>query len=326
MFTFRKFPKASKRKLPNVSKPLNPSKPSNPPKPSNPSKPSKPSDTALNTSKPLNASNQHRLFIRLSGGLGNRLYQMASAMGIAQRSNAQLIISTEMLKNPHSDRSDELRLIASMFPSVSIGKAPDSLVTIREPKGGSLGFNDYVITQDSRLYGYFQNEHYFPRDNSWIPIMSCRNCPIRTLVETYNCAFVHVRRGDYTNHPLHNVDLHEYYRTTLQRLDELKSKGLIDKVIVFSDNPVAARKMVSGMFKGEFTVAPMDLFDYETMWLMSRCVSGICANSTFSRFAAYMARQKSSMDFFLPEKWFNAGFNHIEHVPSNVTWATIVKF
>lgn len=250
-------------------------------------------------------------------------------MGIAQRSNALLVISPDHIKkNPHSTRSTEheMRLIASMFPYVDIGVASDKLNCIHEPAGGAIGYFNYSIEQNTLLKGYFQNEKYFPSDDSWMPVMQCRECPTRTMVQTSRCAFVHVRRGDYVNNPKHNVDLHQYYQITLQRLGEMQSRGDIDTIIVFSDEPQAARKMVRAMAKFNFTVAPSDMQDHETLWLMSRCVAGVCANSSFSRFAAYMSytRQEKSGTFYLPKKWFNTNFNHIDHLPHDVTWAFVV--
>jgi hypothetical protein len=156
-----------------------------------------------------------------------------------------------------------------------------------------------------KLEGYFQSDLYgpstFPTPPS-PPALSAELIPHRWS----NTFFLHVRRGDYL-HPLnahHAVDLTEYWRTCLREMPAECT------CFVVSDDMAWCRRELVGIvgdcWKGEWLWCPEGLSDVETFFWMRACgKGGICANSTFSWWAAWYLRRRmgSEATIYMPRIW-----------------------
>ena len=126
---------------------------------------------------------------------------------------------------------------------------------------------------------------------------------ITDMVTDYsNCAFLHIRRGDYLKNPgYHLIQPIEYYMACVSYLHDSGFKG---KIIVFSDDIEWVRSQ-------EFFA--LDIFEIsnstdelETLAIMSKCTKGaICANSTFSWWGAFLGAHARRSPVFVPSKWIN---------------------
>jgi len=123
------------------------------------------------------------------------------------------------------------------------------------------------------LIGYWQNRSYFQDINPH------REFPL--FGDKIYRAAMHKRRGDYIDHPIHDVDLRKYYA---------KAYDYVGYPDIFSDDPKCR------------TVGGDD--PVEDMRLMSRYDKIVISNSTFSWWAAYLS---SATVIVAPEKWYTDG-------------------
>ncbi len=140
----------------------------------------------------------------------------------------------------------------------------------------------------TRLRGYFQNHKYISNtflDSLWLP-----NVP------KLDGAFLHIRGGDYVNHPIHDVGLAAYYERAVQMFPE----GT--KFYIFT-NDIPYAKTLSFLKKIDHEYST-ERDEVRVLAYMKNCtLGGICANSTFSWWGAYLNRENRTL--VLPTKWFN---------------------
>ena len=120
-----------------------------------------------------------------------------------------------------------------------------------------------------------------------------------------NAAFVHVRRGDY----LHFSDRHfvqpiVYYKSCLSQLKEMKPN--IKTIYVLSDDiPWIKKNKIS--FSELHDVEIVETKDeLDALAIMTLCTEGgICANSTFSWWGAFLGAHSKRNPVFVPTKWYS---------------------
>jgi hypothetical protein len=95
------------------------------------------------------------------------------------------------------------------------------------------------------------------------------------------------------------------------------------RFLIFSDS-IEEVKTYS-IFSSETCVFVDEPDEYATLYLMSKCGGAITANSTFSWWGAFFARQQAKGDFkaCMPDKWF------VTYSESTDTiyppWATVIS-
>ena len=230
----------------------------------------------------------------LTGGLGNRLFQHAAAAGLAEKWNRPLVFFT-----PHCDVTNHgpFDTIFNLFPTVP--KVVEGQSTfLREPPGHVFTYAAFPETAPSdenySVDGWRQTSLYFPEH--FTP--DFESCVPETLEDQYALTktsqrkstwFIHMRFGDYMILPHHQIDIGAYYSAAVKHI----TPGA--RVLVFSDEATKYKTMITGFFKAlNLTVEVVENDDeLETLYLMSRCWGGaIVANSTFSWWGAYFARQE----------------------------------
>jgi hypothetical protein len=114
---------------------------------------------------------------------------------------------------------------------------------------------------------------------------------------------VHVRRGDYLDHPAFAVCDSTYYRTAMERL---RSTLEVPQFHIFSDDPAWCR--------AEFRDADTEIVDagsaamnpLHDLHLMSLAAHHIIANSSYSWWAAWLG-DKPRQQVIMPDRWFVHG-------------------
>jgi hypothetical protein len=158
------------------------------------------------------------------------------------------------------------------------------------------------------LDGYFQNYRYIPESIIKVP-------PIRKTPILKNTYLIHIRGGDYINHPLHFVDLRKYYKRCI---DLIQKDDAVAKFLVFSDDNEYANKIMK-----EYSV-DYSIYDktgaYDALAEMSSCAGAICANSSFSWIGSML--QSSHKHIYMPSKWFNDSTKNASDIYP--PWAIIV--
>lgn len=115
---------------------------------------------------------------------------------------------------------------------------------------------------------------------------------------------VHVRRGDYLSEGAlekHGICSIDYYKKAISHISaSLKSP----KFYVFSNDPAWVHENIISLFDAlEFNVVE-NLSQEEDLWLMAQCENNIIANSSFSWWGAYLAKNINQI-VIAPTPWYD---------------------
>lgn len=269
--------------------------------------------------------------VSLAGGLGNQMFQFATARAVSLRNGiAHPTLDLHQLSLPKrarstTKRSFELGFLASDSHHYQESQGPGEKSwwwavagRIRDRKKGVFTERDFTfqpevltLTPPVSLEGYFQSEKYFEeftdvirQDFAYQPeIVPQRAREKYQEIASQKSLGVHVRRGDYVNNPttkaFHGPLDIDYYKKSL---DAAYSLGHFDKVFVFSDDPDWV--MGQTLFDDDEVIAPAAGPSITDLWLMSACSSFIIANTTFSWWAAWLAKSPDKKVIY-PEPWFS---------------------
>jgi hypothetical protein len=236
----------------------------------------------------------------LMGGLGNRLFQMAAAEGVAQATGRTAVIHLPSVCTNHNQIASEAyeNTIFSQFAQVTDNvdtthKAPDwaPFVYLNIPP---------CSAPHLQLYGYFQNERHVPRD-----FVNKLNLPVLdpAITESLkNTCFIHVRFGDYLHNPLHYIDLTGAYLEKAINIHRALRPHV--HFMVFSDDIERCKELtvLSTLPNTSFAIESNEV---TAIVKMSNCLAGaICWNSSFSWWGAYLNKNPDKTVVF-PSKWMN---------------------
>jgi hypothetical protein len=105
--------------------------------------------------------------------------------------------------------------------------------------------------------------------------------------------FLHIRGGDYVGHPVHDVGLSaHYYPWAVQQFPPNTH------FLVFTNDRAYAESLP---FLQTISHSFAEGDELQALDQMRHCVGGICANSTFSWWGAYLTPNRKIV---LPSKWF----------------------
>jgi hypothetical protein len=233
----------------------------------------------------------------LKSGLGNRLFQIFAGLGYAERTGKQFVLCEKyILENSHSNMKKTREIIMAFFPNIKFwhGEAPIWHKHYEDVDGF---YNSNLIPDISgsvMLHGYFQNYTHFPENSRLSFIVPKPTIYRSNLVDFTDTYFIHFRFGDYVGGQ-YDIDLDSYYRTAISNI---QLNGLDCKFLVFSDQPNKINLEKYGLINNVNIIRFID--EWETLYLMSRCKGGICANSTFSWFGAFASK---SHEIYMPKLW-----------------------
>jgi len=246
----------------------------------------------------------------LAGGLGNQMFQIATAYALSRKMGVDFAINYEL---PHT-------CIQGYTPK----KYKDTLfrnipTTTYVPKGNYsepfFHFKDIECGDDTLLSGYFQSEKYFLEygddvkqlfyfDESdkekWNKIVE--KIPINSII---GC---HVRRGDYTHYEhIHPCMSKMYYDLAIQYFERNNTiiTGDIptDNVVICSDDWYTLNS------ENIFTDYPyrkhystQGSTELQDLYTMAQCPKLVMSNSSFSWWAAFLGRSHNSV--VAPKLWF----------------------
>lgn len=263
------------------------------------------------------------IYSRLHGRLGNQMFQYAAGRALALRLGVEVALDFRSIASlgrhaitqafdlplatpdslpPHKDDAP-LRYAAWR----AFGRNP------RFVRERGLGYNPRFETlgDATYLHGYWQSERYFApvadrirADFTFGAFASpaCADMAAR-IGGTPGAISLHVRRGDYTTLPGHALCSQSYYEKALARVLEGMSEDPV--VFVFSDEPDWARTNLPLPFDKVVVDINADATDYEDMRLMSLCRHNICANSSFSWWAAWLNANPGKR-VVTPSRWYAA--------------------
>lgn len=246
----------------------------------------------------------NNITIKLMGGLGNYLFQIAAGYAFSLKNNYSFRINN--IEESYVAHKPPSLYINSILPSKLFGNDNISYVTYDEP---SFNYNEIPnINRNLKLNGYFQSEKYFINYRNEIHDLFLNEKIIDDLKLKYknilnaNTCSLHVRRGDYLRlQDYHTVLSLSYYKSAIDIIGNDKT------FLIFSDDIDWCKEV--------FDYLPNKIFvegnaDYEDLYLMSLCNDNIIANSSFSWWGAWLNLNPNKI-VISPKKWF--GKLNIQH-------------
>jgi len=240
---------------------------------------------------------------RLSDGICNRLFQVVSGMYHAKLYNTKLVFYVPRIRpSVHSDCS----VILQLFPEIPLVWHADSHHILKEDADKYMEFKPLGPSKDGRIVieGYFQNWAYFPKEDiklDFANTLSKASFAKYTLGKDANTMWwIHVRLGDYEILPHHQCTTNKYWSTALAKIPPGS------KVILFSDSPEKAKKLIEGLAPSSISLFQADnMTPVETLYLMSQIGGGcIGTNSTFSWWGMYLSEARAGgAPCILPSEW-----------------------
>lgn len=240
--------------------------------------------------------------VLLSGGLGNRLFQLASAYGFARRADLDLrLFRSTILPNKHT--ADPGRYQRFYREWLAPGAPADCTRLYARNPYASLRGVAAPAHGNVLLEGYFQNADNFAlHREELVTRLGPSEDEISRLRVRYRdldrAWFLHVRLGDARTHPTVRVDLRPYYQVCLERLSG-------EPVYLFCDRPDQLARI-----HPELTGFPLvEADEILSLYAMSLCRrGGICANSTYSWWGAYLNPNPERV-VFMPARWGNLPYD-----------------
>lgn len=250
--------------------------------------------------------------IILQGGLGNILFQLASAYGLTQRYNFTLHI---YIKDIGQHKTTEYTFLNNFTRTSFLHPI------MIEPSEGCTLYDDELLKNcknNISLSGFFQNEKYFDdyRESFLkkvidVDIMNQMKLKYKFMDNAY---FIHIRRGDYVGNELHHIDLKKYFMDVIKFITHNDKKYIF---YVFSDDIYhCINSKIFEQIDNDKLVFVDEKNELKALYLMSLCnKGGICSNSTFGWWGGYLNENKNKILFF-PEQWFNNNWK-IDIYPKN---------
>lgn len=274
------------------------------------------------------------IIVKLTGGLGNQLFQYAAARAVAQRNNQRLAFDVSYYAE---DRSRAYKLSHFSVCGSLISPRQLAFLTGRGTRGAlkylsraarwivpvldhrvaearSFRFDESVARSPGNIYmvGFWQSEKYFkgiegllrgelmlkqPPDKA--------NAAVLESIGRANSVSLHVRRGDYVSDPrarqLMGALPLEYYRRAIEMIRQV-TRG--PHFFVFSDDMAWVRANLQINEPVTYVTHNGANRDYEDLRLMTHCRHHIIANSSFSWWGAWLCSDPGKT-VIAPETWFS---------------------
>ena len=271
---------------------------------------------------------QHKVKLLMKGGLGNQLFQTLVGIQFARSLGTFLRVDTSFYFNPSpsvTKRTIELsyfsklesELSFEMMSSIDLLKlkllSRSKMAPTFRAKLGYISDSNHALL-DGRiksliLDGYFQDSRLLPSDEALQELLrfpseiSENYLEFRNLIGAEGYFAIHVRQGDYLKYgDIYNVLNSSYYYRSLALLRNRLGKL---PVVLFSDDPQSAIAKFTLQKDVDFIAPSLNqVSSGEVLRLMAEASGIICANSTFSWWAAKLGKlHRFTSEVVLPERF-----------------------
>lgn len=221
----------------------------------------------------------------IAGHLGNQLFQVATAIGVAEKYNQEVALPNwkygKFFKNPPKNLEEPY---------------PD-FITYYEPH---YHYADIIEHSNINLHGYFQTELYFKHcENKVRDAFEFINQP---EINLSNTTALHIRRGDYLqlqdHHPIQPM---QYYEEAMELVGKDK------EYLVFSNDI----PWCQANFKGKNIKFSEGRDEIEDLYLMTQCENVIMANSSYSWWGAWLNKNKNKI-IIAPKNYYGKALSFVD--------------
>jgi hypothetical protein len=258
----------------------------------------------------------------IHGELGNQMFQWATGISLSKVTGRELIFK---VAPGYTLRLGEYVTKSKYLPKSDLGisflgqgKISKSIYSATRRLPNSFFFNerhlcyqDLTKTNAKFFHGYFQSWRYFHEFQNEIRdefrlVKTSEN--YKSLVSTLPSRYtaIHIRRGGKGAAVLadkyHGLLDSEYYE---RAIDLNRTLGGAAEYVVFTDNREVALELLARIgMRDVRIIAPADTFSQvENLQIMSLATSFIGANSSYSWWAAYLAKNLQTSPIF-PRQWY----------------------
>lgn len=234
----------------------------------------------------------------LQGGLGNMMFQMATAISLAIDNGTEAVF--DMNSHHIAFQGNNATVYKSnIFRDINEGKFNIEHIFYEK----HLYYEPIEYKENLKLFGYFQSHKYFVANHTQIiDLFSPDEKTVEKLMTIINnltdhneIVSLHVRRGDYLKFT------HIYSLISIEYIMEAISHFPDHKIIVLSDDILWCKENINHK---NIVYLNDTLQDYEELWLMSLCDHNIISNSSFSWWGSYLNKNEKKK-VIMPKNWFN---------------------
>lgn len=286
------------------------------------------------------------IIVKLMGGLGNQMFQYAIGRSLAVKTNQELKFDLSFL----SDKSPKINFtfreleldkfnINLEFSSIEENRFFINKLSILNKilfKLNLKSSNLYIVENphkqlnisningDVYLDGFWQSEYYFCDIRNYLlndfslSILSNEVSLLTDEIIRNSSVSIHIRRGDYSSNShinsYHGTCNIEYYLKAISYF----SNKLANPIFYFFSDDI---NWVKDNFESKQNFRFISLKDSKSphydMYLMSKCLHNVIANSSFSWWGAWL-NQNPNKTVIAPINWFvNPSNNPIDLIPQN---------
>ena len=275
------------------------------------------------------------IYSKITGGLGNQMFQYAAARAVSLKLDTPLLLDTRNYSTYKLHQGFELPFVFNIAAELACEHDLEkylrcekyklfrkllSCVGLKSQKTSKFMPEPYFqywneienVEICCYLSGYWQSEKYFSsfknqirRDFEFRQPISDLNAAISDEILSVNAVSVHIRRGDYITNPransVHGVCSINYYD---QAISFMVQKLTNPKFFIFSDDPLWVKNNLKTDFTCKFIAHNHVVESYNDMRLMSLCKHHIIANSSFSWWGAWLNPEPEKL-IVAPQNWFS---------------------
>ncbi len=276
-------------------------------------------------------SDRSEVCVKLSGRLGNQMFQYAAGLRLARKLGAVLTLDCaarsaaaapaaikafDLAERCHysgtsaAERLTRLMVKVLRCPWFTLKKRGLEIVQERGTFDAAL----LARTRGAHLLGHWQSADYFSEIDGEIRRVFSRGQPLSApAAETADrirgaprAVAVHVRRGDYASNPRtrrrFGLCARDYYDRARAELATGEAGGARAHYFVFSDDAGAAKRELAGWTDTTFVTGYSQEDDLR---LIGLCRQAIIANSTFSWWGAWLIDPAPDKRVIAPAQWFS---------------------
>lgn len=272
--------------------------------------------------------------VKILGGLGNQMFQYALYLSLKKKfPKEEVMIDLSCFRSYPLHNGFELDKIFTLdyqvanwrdiakvaypYPNYRCWQIGKYLLPKRKTmcvEVPDFSLDETVLTKNGDRYfdGYWQHDYYFNFIKEEIheaftfpTVKDVRNKAVIDQVQSDNSVAIHIRCGDYINHPFfRGICSLDYYKIAIEYMKRNVHPNLY---CIFSDDIGWCQKNLMSLLSMD-NILYVDwnkgADSFIDMQIMSSCKHNIIANSSFSWWGAWLNRNHGKV-VLAPKKWMN---------------------